>query len=709
MATNTTPTPPQDWLTNLSQRRRPLAYGFLGVAAAFAALAVVLFIKYREEYAVIGVWAGLLGAIALGGGVWLLLTEGQPRAESAEESRLLVLAVGGLAGFATWVLSLTLGFRWRETILGGTEAWQGEKWWQLWVFFLAMFGGLALIFVSLLPARAAERTNPGLRRLVYLFNAGLTGLLVLAILTVVNVLVYNYFPTSFDWTSSRIYSLSDRSKNILKALDKPTTVYVVMVESNDTTFSEVRTLMDNCRAVNDRLRVEYVPPDRSPARVRELQSTYQFNEREGLIVEYGIPGKAEHQVIKASEIFVSDPTSMRGPGSRPRFIFKGEDALMTALNALEEGKSKPVVYFTQGNGELDLNDFDSAPDGYGASELKNRLQKANYEVKGLQLGPGAGRAKGEQVKVANQVPADADIVVVAGPRNPLPDVALKALHDYMNPADKDASKKKAKMLVLTEVVLDPAKNQVRTGVEELVGVFNVQVGNDRVLCLPISNLNRGDPVKVPVVGTRRSLNPVAKLFSRGGFVLLPNVRTVQPRPTPPNMPPMANRFQAETLLVAPGQICWVETNLRADVSQVVESLLKNEKEQDEKLDQDKTHSVAVAVGEPQPPPANDPHAMMNPAAGGEPKPRLVVIGSASFASNAFTAESSGRPNYDLVASCLSWLRERPSSIGLEGKSREFFVLNPKPEEVTRMRWLPAPMMLLGVVVLGTGVWLIRRR
>ena len=36
---------------------------------------------------------------------------------------------------------------------------------------------------------------------------------------------------------------------------------------------------------------------------------------------------------------------------------------------------------------------------------------------------------------------------------------------------------------------------------------------------------------------------------------------------------MANRFQAEPLLVAPGQISWVETNLRADPSQLLESLL----------------------------------------------------------------------------------------------------------------------------------------
>jgi hypothetical protein len=684
-----------------------LAYAFFAVAILFTALAAVLFVKYKFEYAPVGVWAGLLAAIALGGGVWLQLTEGE-RIENLEETRVLVLLVGGLTGFATWVLSLALAYQWRDTILGGLEAWQGEKWWQLWVFILAMFGGLVLMFVSLLPARAAEHTNAGLRRLVYGYNAVFSGLLLLAILTVVVVLVYNYFPTSFDWTSSGIYSLSDRSKNILKALDKPTKIYVVMVSANDQAFREVRTLMDNCRAVNDNLRVEYVPPDLDPAKVRELQTTYQFNERQGLIVVYGSEGATQHQVIKLSDVFVNDPSAGRTPGSREKFLFKGEDALMTALTALEEGKSKPNVYFTQGNGELDLNDFDSSPDGYGAATLKDRLQKANYEVKGLQLGPGGGKGKNPQTTVASQVPADADVVIVAGPRIPLSDTALKALGEYMNRPGGEGDKKKGKLVVLLDLVLDPAKNLVRTGVEDFLGTFNVQVGNDRVLSLP-TNLNRGDPLKVPVMGNPRSRNPVAETFRRG-VVLLPGARTVQPRPMPPNMPPMANRFQAETLLVAPGQLaCWVETNLRADPSQLAESLLKNEKELDAKIDPDQMYPVAVAVGEPQAPADNDPHAALRNPPSGEQKPRLIVIGSSSFASNVYTAESSGRPNFALLSGCLSWLREKPSSIGLPGKSREFFVLNPKPEEIRSMQLLPAMLMLVGVVGLGTGVWLMRRR
>src|SRR5437762_2027264 len=115
--------------------------------------------------------------------------EPQIQNQNAADRSMLILAVGGVSGFLVWVLSLVLAYRWSATIFGGLEAWQGPNWWQLWVCVLAMLGGLAIMFVSLLPARAVERSNMVLRRLLYGYNAVLTGLLLLAILMVVNVLV----------------------------------------------------------------------------------------------------------------------------------------------------------------------------------------------------------------------------------------------------------------------------------------------------------------------------------------------------------------------------------------------------------------------------------------------------------------------------------------------------------------------------------------
>src|SRR5207253_1154212 len=168
--------------------------------------------------------------------------------------------------------------------------------------------GLAIMFISLMPLRAVERSNAVLRRLLYGYNAALTGLLVLAILMVLNVLVYNYVTPSFDWTESGIYTLSDRSKNILQALEKPTKIYAVWFASSDLERRELETLLGNCRAVNDKVQVEYVAPDLDIGKITKLRNEYQFNERQGLIVVYGEEGKADFQIIKYADIFVPDPS-----------------------------------------------------------------------------------------------------------------------------------------------------------------------------------------------------------------------------------------------------------------------------------------------------------------------------------------------------------------------------------------------------------------
>jgi hypothetical protein len=624
-----------------------------------------------------------------------------PSLPSEINRRMTIMAGGGLAGFFLWALSLVLTYLWRATIFGGLEAWQGPNWWQLWVCALAEFGGLAIMFVSLMQARPVERSNAVLRRLLYGYNAVLTGLLLFEILRVGNILVYNYFPLALDWTESGIYSLSDKSKNILQALEKPAKVYVVLRSDHDTERREIRTLLDNCRAVNDKLQVEYVDSDLDLARMRKLMSDYQLDQREALVVVYGIEGQSDHQVVKSSDVFAPDPDP-RGP--RGRFVFKGEDALMTALSSLEEGKSRTNVYFTQGNGELDLNSMDASPENWAMGSLRERLQKGNYEVKGLQFSPVAGvKSKSPLVTVSTKVPDDANLLVIAGPRTPLPEFALKAVREYMNPTGADAAKKKGKLVVLLDVTLDSAKNLVQTGLEPLLAEFKVQVGNSRILGL-VTTRERVDPSKVPARGNRRSNNPVAVMFGNlAGYLVFPDVRTIQPQSGSPSMP--GGGYVAEVILAAPGQLAWTETNLRVDPGQLVEALLKNEEELAKKL-QDEPLPVAVAVGEPQTPSGNDPHAFMRPS---EQTPRMIVFGSAAFATNQYMRESSPLPYYDLLASSLAWLRERPSSIGLEPKKRNFFVLNVADEQAQRMRYLPALIILLGIGALGTGVWLVRRR
>jgi hypothetical protein len=694
-----------DWFAQFERNRRPVAYGLIGLAVVLAIIPIWMIYKYHWEYATVAVWGAALAAISLGAAVWLLLSEQEPLRD-LDQGRSLVLLVGSLSGFTTWLLSLALAYQWRATILGGLEAWQGALWWRIWVCILAMFGGLALMFLSLLPARVAERSSVGLRRLVYGFNATLTGLLLLGILLVVNVLVYNYFPTAWDWTQANIFTLNERSVNIIKSLDQPTKIFALVAGRNQLASREIRTLLDNARAVNSKITVKYLSPQLDEDEVSELMRRYQFTEPSGLLVVYGSDPNVQHQFIKMDEIFAPDPDA--GPNRRgERFLFKGEDALVSSLSFLEEGKSKAVVYFLQGNGELDLTDSAGNQEGKGAGALRERLQRANYEIKGLQLTQVPVKSTDPSIVTGTRVPDDADVVVIAGPRVPLSDVALKALREYMQPTGKETPKKVGKLLVLADTVLDADKNVVQTGLDTLLLDYGVQLGMDRVLSLP-TNLNRGNPLRIPVMVNPRARNPIATAFE-GLLFTLPNLRSVESQAG--NTP--GPRFQAETLLQTYPDVCWAETNLRAEPVELARDLANDIRERknmelvEKKLGAQKNIPVAVTVGEPTPPNPSDPHAFMRQ--GGDQKPRIVVFGGSTFASNRFMSLNAGDTSYNLFSSALSWLRERQQNIGLEPKRRNTFELKVAEEDSTRMHLLPAMFMLLGIIGLGTGVWLVRRR
>jgi hypothetical protein len=699
MSTNNNPGR-ADWFAEFGRNRKQVAYGLIGLAVLLAAIPVWMIYKYEWEYAVVAVWGGALSAISLGAAVWLWLVEDE-QVSDLDRSRALVLVVGGLSGFTTWMLSLALAYQWRGTILGGLEAWQGPLWWRLWVCILAMFGGLGIIFVSLLPARVAERTNAGLRRLVYGFNATLTGLLLLGILLVVNVLVYNYFPTVWDWTSSNIFTLNERSVNILKSVDQPTRIYA-LVPGRSPESREIQALLNNARAFNSKITVKYLSPQIDEDEVNDLMRRYQFTDPTGLLVVYGTEPQMQHQFIKLNDIFAPDPDAgpQRGSG---RFLFKGEDALISALSFLEEGKSKAVVYFTQGNGELDLTDTAGNQEGKGAGNLRERLQRGNYEVKGLQLS-GVAAKPDPMIVSSPRVPDDADVVVVAGPRVPLPDAAVNALREYMQPTGKDSRKKQGKLIVLADLVLDPSRNVVQTGLEPFLAEYGVQLGMDRVLCVPLRQLNRRNPLQIPVTPDPRSNNPIVSAF-RGTVFILPELRPVRPQSPPGNQP--MQRYQADALLLALGQYCWAETNLRASPVELAQDLIKEENTAELRKKLGQNIPVAVTVGEPTPPSLTDPHAALR--GGGEQKPRMVVFGGSTFCSNRYMALTEDDMYYELFASSLAWLRERPQNIGVEPKRRNTYKLKVPEEDSTRMHLMPALFMLISIVGLGTGVWLVRRR
>jgi hypothetical protein len=243
---------------------------------------------------------------------------------------------------------------------------------------------------------------------------------------------------------------------------------------------------------------------------------------------------------------------------------------------------------------------------------------------------------------------------------------------------------------------------MRTGLEDFVKEFNVEVGNERVLSLASEN-----PAQVVVVFNPEltSENPLVATF---GTKLIPlyNVRPVKPISTPPQGGPPGSEPRAESFLLAPASLgVWADADLQADPARIINDLQKNAKDLEVKLSRQPI-SVAVAVSESAA--SADPHAFMRPQA--VQTPRLVVFGDATIACNRFASDRRGNTlQYEVVANTLDWLREKPSNIGIEAKTRNVFTIDRENTSLSRMILLPAALMLLGILGLGTGVWIVRRQ
>jgi hypothetical protein len=639
-------------------------------------------------------WLVALFLIAVAGSVFNATFQ---QLSELEKVRALLIALGGLVGFATFAFGLALPWTtFKDTFAGGVSKWREEPRALVWTG-LAVFGGLVLMFASLQLARGVERSSGPMRRMLYGFNAVLSSLLLIAVLGLVNVLAYvsvapfSYAKQAFDWTGSGIYTLSPAMKNLLADLKQPVKVYVLMPRRDPVT-QDVETLLENCRTITNQLTWELASRDVNREKIADLQKRFALPETQGLLLTYGAGESPDYDFIKVSDLF----RQTNRPGESVRYQLTGEGALLKSLRYLTEGKTHPVIYFLQGNDELSLEGAGRGRGADSVSDLRSRLEQGNYTVKPLELG-----------LKTRSVPADASVVVVARPARPLSADARKALRDYMS----GAGGKKGKMVVLMDVTAQGAQ-MLQTGLEGLLGEYNVKVGNGHIVSLR----EEANGTHVEALANPGSSNPIARAFvptsSRFLFFRFDNARTVEPINNPPRG---GVTYKVDRLLLVPRELgVWEETDLSKNAAALAASLLAQARkgenvDQIEKMLSQEHLCVAVAVSESSGGVPDVPgHEMLNKQ---KEVPRMAVFGDAGWVSNDALNNPANAYNYDLFASCLAWLRERPD-IGMgdtEAKERKEYSLNVPAAAASRIQFLPLGLLCLVVVGAGLGVWVVRRR
>jgi hypothetical protein len=669
------------------------------IAAAFALVVRAVYLFRTQNFWDAHLEAALevvFAVVFFASGLWQVTRGDLGSFTPDEAARVFVMGLGGIVGFLVWVSSLLFVFYpapperknlWQETVFGGTEAWQGPEGWRMWVVLLVNLAGLAITFVSLLAVVSLERQRPVLRRIVYGYNVAVSCLMLFAILLVLNVLCYIYVPAVSDWTAGGLYTLSSQSIKVLDNLKRPVKVYVFISSQGDPIFGEVNTLLDNCKRVNPAIQTTYLLRDRHAREVAELAKKYQILDPLGILVVFGDDADEAHQFIKWDDL--AEASSMRRDGS---FVFKGEDQFITAVDYLAKGKKKVVVYFTQGHDELDINDLDSRKMDAGAGKLRERLAKANYEVKGLLLDPLVKSDKSNVVSSA-KVPEDADVVVIAGPKLPFEDHAVQALRDYLKG-------KKGKLFVALDVVARDGK-MAKLGLEPLLAEYHVETTDERVLTLVG---REPEQVFVTVNAELAETNPVANALS-GEVLWMVNARVVQPKRPSDDPAERGQDAEAKTLFVAFNRVLRSSDLTTSPVDQIDKLGKLPAEELAAKIS--RTIPVGVAVTTAGPPDFRDPHAMMRGRR--ERKSKMVVLGDATWFGNAVIGSREGHVFFAIFTSTINWLydEERPV-VGIPPKERETYSMASNTN-VYRLYYLPFLLMFVGIVGLGTGVWVVRRK
>jgi ABC-type uncharacterized transport system involved in gliding motility auxiliary subunit len=312
---------------------------------------------------------------------------------------------------------------------------------------------------------------------------------------------------------------------------------------------------------------------------------------------------------------------------------------------------KRVVYIVKGHGEREIG----ATDRGGFSQAKEQMEKANYEVKELFLARDP------------KIPDDAAIVMIPGPKTDLFPQELAAIDAYVSRAGK---------------VFFMAVPFQATPTTKYLSKYGITVDDDVVIELnPIGQVFGVGPL-VPVVG-QYDPHPITKDMG-GVMTLFPLTRSVEPAKVLPK------GVQASPLAQTSRQ-SWGETDKN------VFQTGKATPDPGEKTGPLPVAVVATVDAEP-PAKAEGGGEALKKAA----KARIVVVGTADFASNQFLGAQGNR---DFFLNVVSWLAEEEDLISIRAK-------DPKQNPVvltsaqSRLVWglplvgLPGAVLICGLVVIA---------
>lgn len=447
----------------------------------------------------------------------------------------------------------------------------------------------------------------------------------------------NYLATRqskrWDFTANQVYSLSDQTIKILSELKEP--VKFVVFERADRVPMH-RSRLDNFAYHSNKVTTEYVDADRDPLRA----DAAKIDSLPTILIEY--QGRTER--VTSSE----------------------ELALVNGLIKATTGQVRKV-YFTQGHGEKDT----AASDRTGYSTVSQALTRENFAVESLVL------------LTQKEVPADAAVVVIAGPSTDFFQPEMEALNAYVA--------RGGKVLVLLDPVTKPGA-PTQPLLAQFLADWGISAGND--LVIDASGLGQ-------VLGTNDASLPVVVDYPAHA-ITTGFGRVMTGYPMARSMAPIeggSNSHTAQPFISTSAQ-SWAEVDLASLSSgQVALNADKGDKQGPITLG---AVASAPATAAAAPPAGNTSTAAPDTAP--KPESRVAAIGDSDFAAN-FAIGIPG--NSDLFVNVVNWLGQREDLIGIRAREPEDRRLTLTADQSQRIFWLS--IVIIPGIIFASGVYTWWRR
>ena len=208
---------------------------------------------------------------------------------------------------------------------------------------------------------------------------------------------------NIDVSSTKIYEISDTSKDLLKDLDHKVTLTVLAVK--DETDDRITTFLSKYAGLSKNVSVKWIDPVLHPSALTENNA-----EKDTIVVKCEDTGKST--TVAFSDIIVQDMSSYYYTGSASESEFDGEGQLTSAINYVTSDASQ-TVYRTSGHGESTFS-----------TTISDLMKKNNYNVEELNL------------VMNTEIPDDCDLLMMYAPTNDLSQEEADVMKNYLKSGGK---------------------------------------------------------------------------------------------------------------------------------------------------------------------------------------------------------------------------------------------------------------------------------